>query len=131
MSNSNIKSTRTVLDLNLEELQGIVDTGTYPEGVNFKGLEDNKNFEVLFKHRNSPKLLAKTLLKAKQVNLPAPLDTLKIQRLELQKETLALKKTKANLHTIQFKTIEKFLRILDQKLNLVLDKLEGFSPEDK
>jgi hypothetical protein len=150
--------TRSIFDLNVDELEEVLKQNILPAGVTLQGLEDRKDFDKLFKHRLSPKFIAQVILKEKMADQPrqpaqatAPhpqSQALREQRLELKKQELAIKKMKAETQSaVNQKILDKLAAIetgqtmlagslasVNQKLSLVLEALAivaALSPEEE
>jgi hypothetical protein len=103
---------RSILDLNTNELLEIQKTKKLPEGVTLKGIEGRKDFDVLYRHRSNPTLLAEHLLK----------DTkgLEQKRLDLKQAELDLRKEKVKGQTFLLKDLKTHLIRIETKLDFLI-----------
>jgi len=103
---------RSILDLSPEELSIVQKTNKLPDNVSLKGIEERKDFDILYKHRNNLSMLAEHLLKGSK--------TLEHERLLLKKEELELRKEKAKGQTFLLKDLKAHLTRIETKLDLLV-----------
>lgn len=112
---------RSLFDLSTEELEQIIATEQFPEGVNLTGIDEQDGFEKLFRYRSNPKMLAKILIKKRlgQRVLAEPI-SVKEKRLairEIEAKTRASKQESAMFYQ---KQILEELKSLKLKVDILL-----------
>ena len=119
---------RSILSLTFDELKQIVLTNSYPDNVTLEGIETREDYEKLFKHRNSPALLAKNLivkdanLKERQHGEP---EDIKRKRLELREAEIEAKKVKSVAQTQAFEQILNTLRRIETGIDYLVQNLKS------
>ena len=63
--NQEKENSECIFDLTDGQLLDIIQTNNFPKGISFVGLDQRDDKDLLFKHRHSPKLFAKTILKTR------------------------------------------------------------------
>lgn len=112
---------RSILDLDINELEEVLNTNTLPEDVGLEGIESRKDFEKLFKHRLQPKYMAQALLKDKlKTRITAETPEIKSERLAIKQAELELRKMKMNAQTQMQGNIYKRLQALEAIGNLTV-----------
>lgn len=61
---------KSILDLNIDELQSIIMTDVFPEDVTLEGIEGRKDFQKLFVNRMHPCRIAEIIYKEKAKQKP-------------------------------------------------------------
>ena len=102
-----------------EQLTKIIQTDTFPEGMSYVGLDKHSAKDLLYKHRYSPALFAKTILKSRATSEykmgtrskkeylgSIPLH-LRQERHEMEKEKIEIQKGKLHNQTQMAQEIEK------------------------
>lgn len=129
--------TKSIFSLNVEELMEIVASNQFPHNVDLKGIETHPKLDLLFKHRNSPKLFAQTLLgdkgvkptsstssaKTYQPTIPA---SLREKKLELKEKELQLQQAKQLRQTQMWERIQDIdsrLKEMEKKINYIYSLL--------
>ncbi len=79
---------RSILDLNIDELKAVIETGTLPEDVTLDGLEARKDFARFFRYRATPSMIATFLLREKLTLQSQGSEDIKKKRLELKEKEL-------------------------------------------
>lgn len=112
---------RSILDLNIEELEEILKSNELPPDVGLEGIQNRDDFNKLFKHRLNPKLIAQHLLRDKmktRVLVESP--ELKDERLQVKKAELEIRKLRAENQTAMQQNIYKRLQAIEDGLSLVV-----------
>ncbi len=85
---------RSIISLSSDELEEVMQTGVWPEDATLDGLEEHKDFNLLFRHRSNPRMLAKQLLKhttaSDNVSIREKRTLLKQKELELREQRMGM-----------------------------------------
>lgn len=116
---------RSLFDFTDEELEQVITTEAFPEGTTLIGIEDQENFDKLWRYRNNPAMLAKAILR-KRVGgrISKEPVSVKEQRNKLKELELELKMKKADSAMHYQKIILDRLDKIDLVLRRILQKLE-------
>jgi len=121
---------RSILDLSTEELIQIRETNKLPEEKTLKGIEERKDFDTLYRHRNTPHLLAEILLKSTRISAKGLSPSVKQEKVELEQKRIALKekelglrKEKVEGQTFLLKDLKSHLTRIETKLDLLIQEL--------
>jgi len=119
----------SIFDLNINELEEILKSNTLPEGVTLQGIEDRKDFDRLFRSRNTPKHIATTLIREKQSTIPKEpkqrggnqdSEEIKQRRLELKALELDIKgKSKDSLTQLQQNIYKRLQAVEDGQVMII------------
>jgi len=113
---------KSILDLTLHELEEIIETNQLPEGVTLDRLEERRDFQALFSHRNNPKYIAKKLLKERITGEESL--NLKERRLRLKELELSLKQKNFTSFGQELKDIKRLLLEIKGLIKLLLSSFE-------
>lgn len=113
---------RSILDLSPEELREIQETNKFPEGVSLIGIEERKDFDVLYRYRNNPKVLVGHLLKGDK--------QLEQDRINLKKAELKLREEKVKGQTYLLKDLKTHLTRIETKVDLLIQEWANKNKEE-
>lgn len=115
----------TIMDAGIEVLEHILQTNSLPEGMTLKGLEVRPDAERLFKHRYSPKYIAKALLAdILKTRVMSEGSDIKDERLALKKIELDLKAKKMESQAQLQRDILARLRGIEDTQRILLQRIE-------
>lgn len=119
---------RSIFDFSDTELENVVSTGSMPDGTTLVGIENQENFESLWRFRsNASKLASAILRKRLGRKLSKEPNTLKEQRFELKRLELELKAKKQESAMFYQKVILDKLDLLELKLKAIQREIETLS----
>ena len=112
---------RSVLDLDINELENVLTNNALPDDVGLEGIEGRRDFDKLFRHRLSPKYIAQVLLKEKlKTRISAETPEIKNERLQVKQAELELKRLRLENQTQMQGNIYKRLQALEAGVNLAI-----------
>lgn len=112
---------RSVLDLDINELESVLTNNALPDDVGLEGIEGRRDFDKLFRHRLSPKYIAQVLLKEKlKTRISAETPEIKSERLQVKQAELELKRLRLENQTQMQGNIYKRLQALEAGVNLAI-----------
>ena len=112
---------RSILDLDIAELEEVLNTNSLPDGVGLQGIEERADFAKLFKHRVNPKHIASALLKEKlKTRVLTESPELKSERLAIKQVELELRRKRIEAVTAQQTNIYKRLQAIEDACGLIV-----------
>lgn len=119
---------RSVLDLDINELEKVLGDNALPADVGLQGIEERSDFDKLFKHRLQPKYIAQILLKEKlKTRVLAESPDIKNERLAVKQAELELKKLRLNQQTQMQSNIYKRLQAIESGVQLIVSGISGIN----
>jgi hypothetical protein len=116
-----LKEGRSIFTLSSEELEEMIASESFLDGVNLMGIEEQDNFDKLMRYRNNPKMLAQIVLKKRlgQRVLAEPI-SVKEKRLAIREIEAQLKASKQESAMFYQKEILKLLKDIKLQNEIIL-----------
>jgi len=115
---------RSIFDFSEDELRAVIESGTLPDNTTLVGIENQEDFDKLWRFRSNASKLASSILRKRlggRISKEAP--DLKTQRFELKRMELELKAKKQESAQYYQKIILDKLDQMEVLLKLLLKKI--------
>lgn len=126
-----------LLELNIEELTRLKETGIAPDAViDYEGIQQHPSFAKIFAHRAKPEKIVDILLKDKlkaqhsqagqapSTYQPVVSEDVRLRRLELKEKELEIKQTRNLTLTKRLNSFENELKELRAQQKIIVDFLK-------